>query len=103
MRQEAQLSEIEVKEVRIPLCTSVIATSSPSELLKTHVAGKMRSENEAKAVGKNCRKWAGATPPFGLPSAQMVFRGRSRPLRLSDAACGKRARTEPTKFACALY
>jgi hypothetical protein len=55
MRQEAQLSEIEVKEVRIPLCTSVIATSSPSELLKTHVAGKMRSENEAKAVGKNCK------------------------------------------------
>ncbi len=103
MRQEAQLSEIEVKEVRIPLCTSVIATSSPSELLKTHVAGKMRSENEAKAVGKNCRKWAGATPPFGLPSAQMVFRGRSRPLRLSHAACGKRVRTEPTKFACALY
>jgi len=73
MRREAQLSEIEVKEVRIPLCTSVIATSSPSELLKTHVAGKMRSENEAKAVGKNCRKWAGATHHLGFHPPKWFF------------------------------
>jgi hypothetical protein len=73
MRQEAQLSEIEVKEIRIPLCTSVIATSSPSELLKTHVVGKMRSKSETKAAGKNCRKWAGATPLFRLRAAQKVL------------------------------
>ncbi len=84
MRQEAKLSEIEVKEVRILLCTSVIATSSPSELLKTHVARKMRSENGAKVAGKKSRKWAGATPLFRLRAAQKVFRGRSRPLILRE-------------------
>lgn len=73
------LSEIEVKKVRILFCTSMIATSSPSELLKEHVAMKMRSENEAKVAGEKCRKWAGATPKISGGAAQNFALGRSRP------------------------
>jgi hypothetical protein len=103
MTQEAQLLEIEVKKVRILFCTFVIATSSSSGLLKTHAVKKIRSEHDAKVAREKSTKWAGATPPFGLPFAQVVFRGRSRPLRLSHTACGKRERTEPTKVACTRY
>lgn len=68
-----------MKKVRILFCTSIIATSSPSELLKEHVAKKMRSENGAKVAGEKCRKWAGATPKISGGAAQNFALGRSRP------------------------
>ncbi len=94
---------IPVKKVRFSFCTSEIATSSPCRKRTPRVPKNLGENAKTKIASEKTKNWAGATPLFRLRAAQKVFRGRSRPLRLSHTACDKRAEPESINFACTLY
>jgi len=74
-----------VKTVRITLCTSRTATSSPYARLTEFILKCFPTTTFAKITAQKRANRAGATPLFGSQSAQKFCPGRSRPLLRSGA------------------
>ena len=74
-----------VKTVRITLCTSRTATSSPYARLTEFILKRFPTTTFAKITAQKRANRAGATPLFGSQSAQKFCPGRSRPLLCAGA------------------
>jgi len=90
------------KNVIVSLPPPSVTKVSPNAIFTSAFSTASKPRNR-KAAECKLQKWARATPPFGLSSAQMVLRGRSRPLILPTLLWESDSGAGATDFACANY